>query len=131
MKAFNLSYRPSKLVSWSMEPGHCYWWIRILQFLQLSWLLENVIQDLKCQLHKNSINFSQFMIICDFMCITYVEKICFLIRLINSAVYQDVPDHFPISYNEDKFWDNEFSLQNELTPLHRTKSIKNGLGRWW
>lgn len=38
----------------------------------------------------------------------YQHQICFLKRLVNTVVYQDVQDNFPIPYIKDKLWDNEF-----------------------
>ena len=48
------------------------------------------------------------------MAATNFGKICFLKRLINAAVYQDVPNHFFIPDSEDKFRDNEFIFQHKI-----------------
>ena len=46
------------------------------------------------------------------MSTTGVGKICLLKRSINTAVSQDVLDHFLILYIEDKLEDNEFIAQS-------------------
>ena len=46
--------RSSKLVCWSMKPGHLYWQIKILYFLWWLWLkhLEEVTQEIQCQMRE-------------------------------------------------------------------------------
>ena len=53
-----------------------------------------------------------------------VGKTCFLKRTINTAVYEDILDHFLIPYIEEKFENNEFVFQHDLAPVNPAKSTK-------
>ena len=68
---------------------------------------ESHARDMMLNAFKN-VKFLQPVMVWGYMSATDVRKICFLKRLINAAVYQDVLDHFLIPYIEDKFWDFEF-----------------------
>ena len=60
---------------------------------------------------------------------TGIGKIYFLKRSLDTPVYQDVLNHFLISYIEDKFGNNEFIFQHDFVPLDSVKSTEEWFKR--
>ena len=105
----------SKLVGWTMEPGPLHWRIKILSFPPASGEIhsrDTMPNVLKIPSIWNGYGFH----ICH-----QCRKICFLKRLINTAVYQDVLGHFLFPFSEDRFVGNEFTFQHNLAPTQHSE----------
>ena len=86
------------------------------------WRMSYERYNAKCM--KESVKFPQSVIVWGCMSATWVGKIWFLKRSINTVFDQDVLNHFLIPYIEDKFRDNEFIFQHDFAPPHTTKPTK-------
>ena len=64
--------------------------------------MSHVRYDASCM--EKSIKFSQSLMFWGCMSAIGIEKICFLERLINVAVFQDVLDLFPYTTRRGQIW---------------------------
>ena len=85
---------------------------------------EKYIWDIWYQIHEKSIKCPLSAMVWGCKSPTGVGKICFLKRSINFAPYQDLLNHFLISYPENKLRYFEFIFQHDLAPFHTMESTK-------
>lgn len=78
---------------------------------------------------KKSVKFlSKLVLVC--MSVTGVGKFCLLKCSVNTVVYQDVFDHFLISYIENLFGDNKFILYHDFTKSRRVQLLNSDKRSW-
>ncbi len=52
-----------------------------------------------------------------------VGPLCFIKSKVNAAVYQEILEHFMLSYADKLYGDADFIFQQDLTPAHTAKTI--------
>ncbi|KAJ7338121.1 hypothetical protein JRQ81_010711 [Phrynocephalus forsythii] len=76
---------------------------------------------------KSSVNFPQSVLIWGAMSSAGVSPLCFIKSRVNTAVYQEILEHFMLPSTDELYGDADFIFQNDLAPTHTAKSTKTWL----
>ncbi len=69
--------------------------------------------------------FSQSVMIWAAMSSAGVDPLCFLKSTVNTAIYQEILEHFMIPSADKLYGDADFILQQDLAPAHTAKDTKS------
>ncbi len=74
---------------------------------------------------KSSVKFPQSVMIWASMSSAGVGPLCFLKSTVNTAVYQEVLEHFMLTSADKLYGDADFIFQQDLAPVHTAKGTKS------
>ncbi len=74
---------------------------------------------------KSSVKFPQSVMICAAMSSAGVGPLCFLKSTVNTAVYQDILEHFMPPFADKLYRDADLIFQQNLAPAHTAKGTKS------
>ncbi len=74
---------------------------------------------------KSSVKFPQSVMIWAAVSSAGVGPLCFLKSTVNTAVYQDILEHFMLPSADQLYWDADFIFQQDLAPAHTAKGTKS------
>ncbi len=74
---------------------------------------------------KSSVKFPQLVMIWAAMSSAGVGPLCFLKSTVNTAIYQDILEHFMLPSTDKLYGDADFIFQQDLAPAHTAKGTKS------
>ncbi len=74
---------------------------------------------------KSSVKFPQSVMIWAAMSSAGVGPLCFLKSTVNTAIYQDILEHFMLPSADKLYGDADFIFQQDLAPAHTAKGTKS------
>ncbi len=88
------------------------------------WSLEEEWKGTESSL-KSSMKFPQPVMIWAAMSSADVGPLCFLKSTVNSAIYQEILEHFMLPSADKLYGDSDFIFQQDLAPAHTAKGTKS------
>ncbi len=82
--------------------------------------LQTLAQNPRCL--RSSVKFPQSVMVWTAMSSAGVGPLCFLRSKVNTAVYQDVVEHFMLPAADQLYGDADFIFQQDLAPAHSVKA---------
>ncbi len=79
---------------------------------------------------KASVKFPQSVMIWAVMSSAGVDPLCFLKSTVNTAIYQEILEHFMLPSADKLYGDADFIFQQDLAPAHTAKVPKAGKWPW-
>ncbi len=71
---------------------------------------------------RSSVKFPQSVIVWGAMSSAGVGPLCFLRSMVNTAIYQEVLEHFMLPATDQLYGDTDFIFQQDLAPAHSAKA---------
>ncbi len=93
------------------------------------WSLEEECRGTESMLLKSSVKFPQSVIIWAAMSSAGVGPLCLLKSTVNTAIYQELLEHFILPSADKLYGDADFIFQQDLAPAHTAKRSQK-LGQW-
>ncbi len=84
------------------------------------WRKRGEAQNPRCL--RSSVKFPQSVMVWDAMSSAGVGPLCFLRSKVNTAVYQEVLEHFMLPAADQLYGDADFLFQQDLAPAHSAKA---------
>ncbi len=87
------------------------------------WRKSGKAQNPRCL--KSSVKFPQSVVIWAAMSSAGVGPLCFLKSTVNTAIYQEILEHFMLPSADKLYGDADFIVQQDLAPAHTAKGTKS------
>ncbi len=85
------------------------------------------MEKLIAQVARSPVLFPQSVMIWGAMSSSGVGPLCFLKTNVTAPIYQEILEHFMLPSADQIFKDADFIFQQDLAPVHTTKSTKSWL----